>query len=111
MPSRWAPTPIANRHSSSRSPPTRSRTWCRAPWPTPQGSIWLKVNGQTKQSANLNQMIWSVAEQISKLSEAFELMPGDIIYSGAPENVGPVVRGDVIECHIDRLPNLSVKII
>ena len=76
-----------------------------------QGSIWLKVNGQVKQNANLNQMIWSVAEQISKLSEAFELMPGDIIYSGTPENVGPVVRGDVIECHIDGLPNLSVKIV
>ncbi|NBT92809.1 MAG: FAA hydrolase family protein, partial [Betaproteobacteria bacterium] len=76
-----------------------------------QGSIWLKVNGQTKQNANLNQMIWSVAEQISKLSEAFELFPGDIIYSGTPENVGPVVRGDVIEMHIDGLPNLSVKIV
>jgi 2-keto-4-pentenoate hydratase/2-oxohepta-3-ene-1,7-dioic acid hydratase in catechol pathway len=76
-----------------------------------KGNIWLKVNGETKQSADLNQMIWSVAEQISKLSEAFELMPGDIIYSGTPENVGPVVRGDVIECHVDGLPNLSVKIV
>ncbi|MBU0587189.1 MAG: fumarylacetoacetate hydrolase family protein [Gammaproteobacteria bacterium] len=76
-----------------------------------QGAIWLKVNGQTKQSANLNQMIWSVAEQITKLSEAFELFPGDIIYSGTPENVGPVVKGDVIEMHIDGLPNLSVKIV
>ena len=76
-----------------------------------EGAIWLKVNGVTKQSANLNQMIWSVAEQISKLSEAFELFPGDIIYSGTPENVGPVVRGDVIEMHIDGLPNLSVKIV
>ena len=76
-----------------------------------QGAIWLKVNGQLKQSANLNQMIWSVAEQISKLSEAFELFPGDIIYSGTPENVGPVVRGDVIEMHIDGLPNLSIKIV
>ncbi|MGZ5193876.1 MAG: fumarylacetoacetate hydrolase family protein, partial [Ramlibacter sp.] len=73
-----------------------------------KGAIWLKVNGQTKQSANLSQMIWSVAEQISKLSEANELFPGDIIYSGTPENVGPVVRGDVIEMHIDGLPNLSV---
>jgi fumarylpyruvate hydrolase len=79
--------------------------------PFTQGAIWLKVNGQLKQNANLSQMIWSVAEQISKLSEAFELMPGDIIYSGTPENVGPVVRGDVIECHIDGLPNLSVKIV
>ena len=76
-----------------------------------QGAIWLKVNGQTKQTANLNQMIWSVAEQISKLSEANELFPGDIIYSGTPENVGPVVRGDVMEIHIDKLPNLSVKIV
>ena len=76
-----------------------------------KGAIWLKVNGQTKQNANLNQMIWSVAEQISKLSDAFELFPGDIVYSGTPENVGPVVRGDVIEMHIDGLPNLSVKIV
>lgn len=76
-----------------------------------KGAIWLKVNGQLKQNANLNQMIWSVAEQVSKLSEAFELFPGDIIYSGTPENVGPVVRGDVIEMHIDGLPNLSVKIV
>ena len=76
-----------------------------------QGAIWLKVNGATKQNADLNQMIWSVAEQISKLSEAFELAPGDIIYSGTPENVGPVVRGDVIDCHIDGLPNLGVRIV
>lgn len=76
-----------------------------------KGSIWLKVNDQIKQNANLNQMIWSVAEQIANLSQAFELFPGDIIYSGTPENVGPVVKGDVIEMHIDGLPNLSVKIV
>ena len=76
-----------------------------------EGAIWLNVNGTVKQNANLNQMIWNVAEQISQLSEAFELMAGDIIYAGTPENVGPVVKGDVIECHIDKLPNLSLKII
>jgi len=75
------------------------------------GAIWLKVNGVTKQNATLRHMIWSVAEQISRLSEAFELMPGDIIYSGTPENVGPVQRGDVIQIHIDRLPELSVRIV
>jgi 2-keto-4-pentenoate hydratase/2-oxohepta-3-ene-1,7-dioic acid hydratase in catechol pathway len=69
------------------------------------------VNGQTKQNANLEQMIWSVAEQINKLSQANELFPGDIIYSGTPENVGPVVRGDVIDCHIDGLPNLGIRIV
>ena len=56
-------------------------------------------------------MIWNVAEQISRLSEAFERFPGDIVCSGTPENVGPVVRGDTIECHIDGLPNLSVRIV
>ncbi|WP_228527117.1 fumarylacetoacetate hydrolase family protein [Noviherbaspirillum soli] len=75
------------------------------------GAIWLKVNDAVKQQANLDQMIWSVAEQISKLSEAFELMPGDIIYSGTPENVGPVVRGDIMEGHIDGLPNIRVKVV
>jgi len=76
-----------------------------------QGTIWLKVNSKIRQNANLNQMIWNVAEQISRLSQAFELFPGDIIYSGTPENVGPVVRGDVIDCHIDGLPDLSVRIV
>lgn len=76
-----------------------------------RGGIWLKVNGQMRQNANLSQMIWNVAEQIAKLSEAFELFAGDIIYSGTPENVGPVVRGDVIDCHIDGLPDLSVRIV
>ena len=76
-----------------------------------EGAIWLKVNGQVKQNANLNQMIWSVAEQVSKLSEAFELMPGDIIYSGTPENVGPVVKGDVMDAHIDGLPDIRVRVV
>jgi len=76
-----------------------------------KGAIWLKVNGQVKQSADLNQMIWSVAEQVSKLSAAFELMPGDIIYSGTPENVGPVVKGDIMEGHIDGLPDIRVKVV
>lgn len=75
------------------------------------GTISLAVNGEVKQKAGLDQMIWSVAEQISKLSEANELFPGDIIYSGTPENVGPVVRGDVILCKLDGLPDLSIKII
>jgi 2-keto-4-pentenoate hydratase/2-oxohepta-3-ene-1,7-dioic acid hydratase in catechol pathway len=76
-----------------------------------QGSIQLKVNGQVKQDANLNQMIWSVAEQIAKLSEAFELMPGDIIYSGTPENVGPVVPGDLLDGRIAGLPALGLRIV
>ena len=76
-----------------------------------KGAISLAVNGAVKQNANLSFMIWSVAEQIQKLSEAFELMPGDIIYSGTPENVGPVVKGDTLLCKIEKLPDLSVKIV
>jgi fumarylpyruvate hydrolase len=76
-----------------------------------KGRIVLTVNGQTKQNADLSYMIWSVAEQISKLSQAFELKAGDIIYSGTPENVGPVVRGDLLVGHIDGLPDLSVRIV
>ena len=75
-----------------------------------KGRIALRVNGVLKQEADLSQMIWSVAEQIAKLSEAFELMPGDVIYSGTPENVGAVVRGDVILCQIAGLPDISLKV-
>jgi 2-keto-4-pentenoate hydratase/2-oxohepta-3-ene-1,7-dioic acid hydratase in catechol pathway len=76
-----------------------------------KGEITLAVNGVIKQKADLSFMLWSVAEQIAKLSEANELFAGDIIYSGTPENVGPVVRGDVILCHIEKLPDMSIKIV
>jgi fumarylpyruvate hydrolase len=76
-----------------------------------RGRIELYVNGKVKQSADLQQMIWNVAEQISKLSDAFELVAGDIIYSGTPENVGPVVRGDVMVGKIEKLPDITVKVV
>src|SRR6195952_68004 len=74
------------------------------------GAISLAINGTVKQSSDLKNMIWSVAEQIAKLSEAFELRAGDIIYSGTPENVGPVVKGDVLLCKLQGLPDISIKI-
>ncbi len=76
-----------------------------------KGAISLAVNGNVKQSSNLLNMSWNVAEQISKLSEAFELKAGDIIYSGTPENVGPVVKNDVLLCKIEGLPDMSIKIV
>jgi 2-keto-4-pentenoate hydratase/2-oxohepta-3-ene-1,7-dioic acid hydratase in catechol pathway len=75
-----------------------------------KGAISLAVNGAVKQNSDLRNMIWSVAEQIAKLSEAFELKPGDIIYSGTPENVGPVVKGDVLLCKLEGLPDMSIRI-
>ena len=76
-----------------------------------KGAISLKVNGVVKQNADLNMMTWSVAEQINKLSQAFELFPGDLIYSGTPENVGPVVAGDVMQGSIAGLPTLDVRVV
>jgi len=75
-----------------------------------KGAISLSINGTVKQSSDLQNMIWSVAEQIAKLSEAFELKAGDIIYSGTPENVGPVVKGDVLLCKLQGLPDMSIRI-
>ena len=76
-----------------------------------KGAISLAINGTVKQSSDLQNMIWSVAEQIAKLSEAFELKAGDIIYSGTPENVGPVVKGDVLLCKLEGLPDMSIRIV
>jgi len=76
-----------------------------------QGRIELKVNGAVKQEGDLNQMIWKVPEMISYLSEYFELQPGDVIMSGTPSGVGPVVRGDTMEGMIEGLGSLTVKVV
>jgi len=76
-----------------------------------KGAISLAVNGTVRQNSDLDKMIWSAAEQIAKLSEAFELKAGDIIYSGTPENVGPVVKGDELLCKLDGLPDMSIRIV
>lgn len=61
-----------------------------------KGAISLSVDGTVRQKADLSDMIWSVAEQISYLSSYFELFPGDVIFSGTPEGVGPVTRGQTM---------------
>jgi fumarylpyruvate hydrolase len=76
-----------------------------------KGAIWLTLNGQTRQSSDLDKMIWNVAEQIANLSQYYELVAGDLIYSGTPENVGPVQKGDVIHAHVDGLTDLEARIV
>ncbi|MDR6432639.1 fumarylacetoacetate hydrolase family protein [Brucella pseudogrignonensis] len=73
--------------------------------------ISLKINGETRQSGNLNQMIWKVAETISYLSSLFELQPGDLIYTGTPAGVGAVQRGDVLQGNVDGVGSISVKVV
>jgi fumarylpyruvate hydrolase len=75
-----------------------------------QGRVELKVNGEVRQEGDLNQMIWKVPEMISYLSEYFELAPGDVILSGTPSGVGPVVAGDTMELSIDGLGSISVVV-
>ncbi|QXX73444.1 fumarylacetoacetate hydrolase family protein [Methylovirgula sp. HY1] len=75
-----------------------------------KGPIQLKVNGQLRQSADLGDMIWGVPELISKLSHLVEIVPGDLIFTGTPAGVGPVVKGDKIEATIAGLEPLLIEI-
>lgn len=72
--------------------------------------IRLKVNGEVKQDADINLMIWKTNEIISKISEQHRLMPGDLIMTGTPAGVGAVVTGDVLDCEVDGLAPLQVRI-
>ncbi len=76
-----------------------------------RGAIWLEVNGEARQRANLSEMIWSVPEIVAELSTYFELCPGDLIFTGTPEGVGPVVRGDSLVGGIDGLETLRTTIV
>ncbi len=75
-----------------------------------EGAIWLKVNGATRQSGDLNQQIWKVEEAIAYLSRFVALAAGDLIFTGTPAGVGRVVRGDRLEGHIDRVGDISVLV-
>lgn len=73
-------------------------------------AISLSVNGTERQRGDIGQMIWDVPEVIAQLSKQVTLAPGDLIYTGTPSGVGPVVPGDVITAHIDGLPSLAITI-
>jgi fumarylpyruvate hydrolase len=72
--------------------------------------IRLKVNGEVKQDADINLMIWKIDEIVSKISEQHRLMPGDLIMTGTPAGVGAVATGDVLDCEVDGLAPLQVRI-
>ena len=75
------------------------------------GSIWLTVNGIEKQRGSLSQMIWSVPEVIAHISGLVALAPGDLIFTGTPAGVGPVVAGDRVRCGIDGLGELEIRLV
>jgi fumarylpyruvate hydrolase len=76
----------------------------------PTGAITLHVNGSRKQAARVEDMIWNVAETIAQLSTLVTLAPGDLIFTGTPEGVGPVVAGDTLVGHVDGLTDVEVTI-
>lgn len=75
------------------------------------GAISLTVDGTARQKADLSDMIWSVAEQISYLSSYFELAPGDVIFAGTPEGVGAVTRGQTMVGAIEGLGEIRLRVV
>jgi len=75
------------------------------------GAIWVQVDGQDRQRSDLAKLIWSVAEIVANLSTYFELRPGDLIFTGTPEGVAGVQRGQTLHGGIDGLGELRVKVV
>ncbi|ALJ33959.1 FAA hydrolase family protein [Azospirillum brasilense] len=75
-----------------------------------KGAVTLSVNGALRQKGDLADLIWTVSETISYLSGLVELQPGDLIYTGTPEGVGPVVAGDRLEGAVEGVGSIAVTI-
>ncbi|QPH55649.1 fumarylacetoacetate hydrolase family protein [Pontivivens ytuae] len=75
-----------------------------------QGHIWLAVDGEVKQDADLSDLIWSVREHVSILSRSMALAPGDLVMTGTPAGVGPVGPGDRITGAVDGLAEIEISI-
>ena len=75
-----------------------------------QAEIYLQVNGQDRQRSNVSKLIWNIGETIEHLTSAWELQPGDLIFTGTPEGVAAVVAGDTLVGGVAGLTPLSVRI-
>ena len=75
------------------------------------GRIWLTVNGQTRQDGDLAAMSWKVADIIANLSTLVRLEAGDLIYTGTPAGVGPLLPGDVLEAGVEGVGTLRARIV
>ena len=76
-----------------------------------KGGIHLDVNGAQRQDSDISKMIWNVAETIEHLSKYYELQPGDLIFTGTPEGVAAVKKGDLLEGRVEGVGDLRVKIV
>jgi fumarylpyruvate hydrolase len=73
--------------------------------------IYVQVNGKDRQRSNLDKLIWNIGEIIEHLTTAWELKPGDLIYTGTPEGVAAVVPGDTLVGSVQGLTPLNVKVV
>ena len=77
----------------------------------PQGRIALSVNGEVRQQAEVADMIWSVEEILVEAGKLWRLEPGDLIYTGTPEGVGPIQRGDTVAGEIEGVGSIAFKVV
>lgn len=77
--------------------------------PPSHGAITLTVDGDVRQSGDLDQMIWSVAEIVAELSTYVALAPGDLIFTGTPAGVGPIRRGETVRGIIEHLAPIEIR--
>ena len=75
-----------------------------------QGALQMSVNGQLRQKSDIDKLIWNIPELIADLSRFYHLQPGDLIFTGTPEGVGPVVAGDRIEGRIDDVGSITLDV-
>jgi len=88
--------------------PIKAAADCRIDASTP---ITLEVNGKMRQTSTIGKLIWNIAEIIEHLSAAWELQPGDLIFTGTPEGVAAVVAGDVLTGEVPGVGRLQVQIV
>lgn len=79
--------------------------------PIEHGAIHLNVNGQARQTGDINQLIWSIAETIEQLSNFYELRAGDLIFTGTPAGVAAVVKGDLLEGSVEGVGDLRLRLV
>jgi fumarylpyruvate hydrolase len=75
-----------------------------------QGAIWLTVNGNERQRADLSDLLWPVAELVAMLSRSVTLAPGDLVYTGTPSGVGPLQPGDVVRGGVSGIGELCMTV-
>ncbi|CAB3825299.1 MAG: fumarylacetoacetate hydrolase [Achromobacter mucicolens] len=75
-----------------------------------RGAVWLAVNGQDRQRADLSGLLWSVPELVAMLSRSVTLAPGDLVYTGTPAGVGPLTPGDIVSAGVADIGALTMTI-